>query len=373
MEYEGDLVSLFGDMPDPRLDRKKLHQLRDILTIAILAVICGAETWDEIEDFGVARYEWLRAFLELPNGVPSHDTFNRVFSMIDPEEFENRFASWVSMITNKLQDHIAIDGKVLRGSGNRSKGKDPLCIVSAWAATSDLVLAHTAVESKSNEITAIPKILDLLHIEGCIISIDAMGCQRDIAQQITNAGGDYVLAVKKNQRTLYEELENFFRQAENINFEGVVHDCHKSYEENRGRKEERVLYVTEDIDWLPMKEKWSNMKSIVYLSSQREVDGKKTCEKRFYISSLPPDAQLLTKTVRNHWGIENNQHWILDVVFNEDKSRIREKTASRNLATLRRLGLNLLKRNAKKASLKRKRLLAGWDERYLIQILEGIF
>ncbi len=369
MRNNRDLISLFGDMPDPRIDRKKLHQLSDIIAIAILAVICGAESWVDIEEFGESRYEWLKNFLELSNGIPSHDTFNRVFSLIDPEKFEKLFVEWVEMVSGKLKGQIAIDGKVLEGSGNRRKKKEPLCIVSAWSSELDLVLAHTQVSKKSNEITAIPKILDILSIQGCIISIDAMGCQREIVKKICDNKADYVLAVKGNQGNLHAEIINFFDQAENIDFEYIEHDRHKSYEENRGRKEERLLYVTEDIDWLPMKEKWKNLRSIAYLISQREKNGKKTIEKRYYISSLPPNAQQHVKAIRNHWGIENKQHWILDVGFNEDKCRIRDKIAGKNFATLRRLALNLLKKEDKKAGIKRKRLRAAWDENYLEKVI----
>jgi len=369
MENKQDLISLFGDMPDPRLDRKKLHQLGDIIAIAILAVICGAESWVDIEEFGESRYEWLKFFLELPNGIPSHDTFNRVFSLIDPEEFELRFVEWVEMISGKLQGQVVIDGKILEGSGNKRKKKEPLWIVSAWASELDLVLAHTQVSKKSNEITAIPRILNILSVKGCIISIDAMGCQKEITKQIREKEADYVLAVKGNQGNLHAEIINFFDQAEKINFEYIPHDCHKSYEENRGRKEERILYVTEDLDWLPTKEKWAGIKSLVYLISYREKDGKKTREKRYYISTLPANAQQHVKTIRNHWGIENKQHWILDVGFNEDKCRIRDRIAGKNFATLRRLALNLLKQEKTKAGIKRKRLRAGWDENYLTKVI----
>lgn len=356
-------------MSDPRLNRKKLHQLGDIIAIAILAVVCGAETWVDIEDFGVARYEWLKRFLELPNGVPSHDTFNRVFSLINPAEFERRYVEWVRSVSGKLNGQVVIDGKMVKGSGNRRAQKEPLWIVSAWAADLDLVLAHTQVSEKSNEITAIPKILQMLALDGCIVSIDAMGCQKDIAQKIREAGGDYILAVKGNQGNLHAEISNYFEQAEAINFSCVEHDFHRSIEENRGRHEERLLYVTGDIDWLPQKEEWQDLRSIVCLISHREVDGKKSTERRFYISSVLPDAQQHAKAVRNHWGIENKQHWMLDVGFNEDKCRIREKISGKNFATLRRLALNLLKQEPSKSGMKRKRLRAGWDEKYLRKVI----
>jgi len=356
-------------MPDPRLNRKKLHQLGDIMAIAILAVICGAETWVDMEDFGVARYDWLKRFLELPNGIPSHDSFNRVFSLIDPKEFETRFVEWVEAVSGKLNGQVVIDGKMIKGSGNRRTKKEPLWIVSAWSADLDLVLVHTQVSEKSNEITAIPEILKMLSVKGCIVSIDAMGCQKEIAKQICDEGGDYVLALKGNQGNLHAEISNYFQQAEAINFEYVEHDFHKSYEENRGRKEERLLYVTGDIEWLPMREEWSNLQSIVFVLSTREVGGEKTTEKRFYISSLPPNAQQHAKAVRNHWGIENKQHWILDVGFNEDQCRTRDKTSGKNFATFRRLALNLLKQEPSKAGMKRKRLRAGWDEKYLRKVV----
>jgi predicted transposase YbfD/YdcC len=365
-----DLISLFGDMPDPRLDRKKLHKLSDILSISILAVICGADSWVDIQNFGLARYEWLSVFLELGSGIPSHDTFRRVFSLIDPKEFEKRFAEWTGTISGKLTGQIAIDGKVIRGSGNRRNKKDPLCIVSAWSSELNLVLAHTQVKNKSNEITAIPELLQMLTIQGCIVSIDAMGCQKSIAEEIVNKGGDYVLAVKGNQQGLHDEIGNFFDQAEAIDFKGVAHDMHMSFEKNRGRKEERYLYVTEEIDWLPMKDGWKGIKSIVCLHSHRTEKEKTTTEKRYYISTLNANAQDHVKAVRNHWGIENKQHWVLDVGFNEDQCRIREKISGENLATLRRLALNLLKLDKTiKAGVKGKRLRAAWDPKYLAKLI----
>lgn len=369
MEPCCDLISLFSEIPDPRLDRRKLHQLGDIMAISILAVVCGAETWIDIQDFGIARYEWLKQFLDLPHGIPSHDTFNRVFSLIDPVEFEKRFSDWVSGISGKLNGQIAIDGKMLKGSGNRRKQKDPLWIVSAWATELDLVLAHTQVSEKSNEITAIPDILEVLSIKGCIVSIDAMGCQKEIATKIRSKSADYVLALKGNQGNLHAEVVNYFNQAKAIDFEYIEHDFHRSFEENRGRKEERLLYVTEDIDWLPMRENWDGLKSIACLISSREIDGKNSVETRYYISSLEADAQKHAKAIRNHWGIENKQHWILDVGFNEDKCRVRDKISGKNLATLRRLALNLLKQEPSKAGIKRKRLRAGWDEKFLRKVI----
>ena len=370
MTLQTDLISLFGDMPDPRIDRKKLHKLGDIIAIAILSVICGAESWVDMALFGASRYDWLSKFLDLSNGIPSHDTFRRVFSLIEPEEFEARFVIWTQSLSDKLESQVVIDGKVLKHSGNRSKGKEPIWIVSAWSSDLDLVLSHTSVEEKSNEITAIPKILELLSIKGCIVSIDAMGCQKSIAKEIVDRKGDYVLALKGNQGKFYDEVVNFFDQAQRVDFEGVNYDCHKSYEENRGREEERLLYVTNDLDWLPMKDDWKGLKSIVCLCSERVVKGKKTQEKRYYISSLEPSAQKHVRAIRNHWGIENKQHWILDVGFHEDDCKIQDKIAGKNFATLRRLALNLLKKEKSiKNGIKGKRLRAGWDESYLAKII----
>jgi len=369
MESEFNLISLFGEISDPRIDRKKLHRLGDILVISILAVICGAESWIDIEDFGSARYEWLKEFLELPNGIPSHDTFNRVFSLIDSNEFEKRFAEWVRVVSGKLNGQIAIDGKMIKGSGNRRKGEEPLWIVSAWATDLNLVLAETQVAKKSNEITAIPKILEMLSLNGCIVSIDAMGCQKEIAQDIKERSGEYVLALKGNQGRLHAEVVNFFDQAEMVNFECLKHDCHTSYEKNRGREETRILYVTEEIDWLPYREQWQGLRSIVCMISKRTVAGRKSTERRYYISSLPADSQQHAKAIRNHWSIENKQHWVLDVGFNEDRCRIRDRTAGKNLATLRRMALNLLKQEPTKAGIRRKRLRAGWDDKFLRSVV----
>jgi len=327
MDKSQDLVSLFGDMPDPRLDRKRLHDLGDIMAIAIMAVISGAESWVDMEEFGLAHHDWLHTFLSLPNGIPSHDTFNRVFSLIDPKEFEKRFVLWVEGISNKIRGHIAIDGKVIKGSGSKKKAKNPLWMVSAWAADSELILAHTSVADKSNEISAIPKILELLSIEGCVVSIDAMGCQKQVVDQIVSRHADYVLAVKGNQKNLHSELVHFFEQAEEAQFEYISHDWHKSYEEVRGREEERMLYVTGDIDWLPMRDEWQKLRSLLCVITNRTVEGVTSTTRRYYISSLSPDAQEHSKVVRNHWGIENKQHWILDVAFNEDKTTTRDRVA----------------------------------------------
>ena len=363
------LFSLFGDMPDPRLNRKRLHNLGDIITIAILSVICGADTWVDMEDYGEANYEWLKSFLELPNGIPSHDTFNRVFSLLSAKEFEKRFIYWVEITSERIQEHIAIDGKVLKGSGNNRKNKEPIWIVSAWAAEAELVLAHTQVSSKSNEITAVPKLLEILNLKGCIVSLDAMGCQKEIAKQLYENKADYILALKGNQGNLHSEVVNFFDQAEAIDFEYTQYDFHESCEKNRGREEKRTLYVTDEIDWLPMKNQWQGLNSIICLVSVRKENGKETTERRYYISSLQPNAQNHVKFIRNHWGIENKQHWVLDVGFSEDKSQIRNRIAGQNFATLRRLALNLLKKEESKAGMKRKRKRAGWDLKYLLKVI----
>lgn len=364
-----NLISLFGDIPDPRIDRKKLHNLKDILAIAILAVICGADSWIDIQDFGEARHLWLKQFLELPNGIPSHDTFSRVFSLLDPKELEKRFRIWVEAISGEIQGQVVIDGKMIAGSGNRRAGKEPLWIVSAWSADLDLVLAHTQVRDKSNEITAIPEILEALLLKGCIVSLDAMGCQKEIAKKIREKQADYVLAVKGNQGNLHAELENFFEQARGIGFEYLEYDEHESYEKNRGREEKRTLYVTEEIDFLPMKEQWTDLRSIICIVTNRKSGGKESIENRYYISSLRANAQEHVKAVRNHWGIENKQHWMLDVGFSEDECRIREKISGKNLATLRRLALNLLKQESTKAGMKRKRFKAALDEAYLLKVI----
>jgi predicted transposase YbfD/YdcC len=348
-------------MKDPRIDRTKDHLLGDILVIAILSVLCGADTWNGMEEFGKAKEPWLRTFLKLPGGIPSHDTFNRVFSLLDPKQLQERFIQWTRSVACLTEGEvISIDGKSICGSRDKNK-KSIVHMVSAWAGVNNIVLGQVKVDDKSNEITAIPELLNLLVLKGCIVTIDAMGCQKDIAKAIISQEADYILALKGNQRNLLEQTEDSFRflKAQSVSEE---------IDTGHGRVERRVCAVINDLSMIEQKEDWENLQSLVRIDAERYIKstGKTESETRYYIASLPADASLLNKSIRSHWGIENSLHWSLDVAFDEDRSRKREGNAAQNFSVLRRIALNLLKKEkTTKVGLKGKRLKAGWDNKYL--------
>jgi len=361
---------------DPRSDRTKRHQLVDILVIAVCATICGADGWQQIAAFGVAKHEWLKEFLELPNEIPSPDTFARVFQMIKPKVFQEVFMEWVSAAVQKSGgDLVNIDGTQLRGTRKKKSyendGKEGLRIVSAWAARNRIVLGQVKTDEKSNEITAIPKLLELLELTGCIVTIDAMGCQTAVVKQIVEQEGDYVISLKGNQGNLHKDIEDYFCWATQTKFNAIEYDTSRTIEKGHGRIEERRLYVTEDIEWLGQKEEWAGLRSIIMVEAQREVIGREpTIERRYFISSLEANAKQAMKAVRGHWKIENQLHWCLDVGFREDACRIRTGHAPENLAVLRHIALNLLKQERScKLGINAKRLKAGWDNRYLSKVL----
>jgi predicted transposase YbfD/YdcC len=363
------LCDHFADLPDPRIDRTKRHALLDIITIAMCAVICGADTWADVERFGHAKLPWFRTFLALPNGIPSHDTFGRVFAALDPAAFEAAFLGWVQALVGTTEGTVvAIDGKTARRSHDRAHDRGPLHLVSAWAAANRLVLGQVATDDHSNEITAIPALLDELALAGTVVTIDAMGCQTAIAAQIIDGDADYVLALKANQETLHELVVHHVAVTD-------VPVGHRTVDKDHGRLEIRTCRATDDaavIRWLDPDGAWPGLRSVAAVTAERRVGETVTTETRYYLTSLPADPVRIGQAVRAHWGIENGLHWVLDVAFREDDSRVRSGNAAQNLALLRRLALTLLKREpTAKAGIKAKRLMCGWDETYLAKVLRS--
>jgi predicted transposase YbfD/YdcC len=370
------LTKHFASLKDPRIGNATPHQLQDILVIAICASICSADTWVEVETWGLAKEKWLREFLELPNGIPSHDTFGRVFALLDPEEFRKGFLSWIRAIQKLTHRQvIALDGKKLRRSHDRRLGKKAIAMVSAWATTNHLVLGQVKVRSKSNEITAIPELLRLLEVSGCIVTIDAIGCQPKIAAHIVKKEADYVLAVKQNQGQLFEDLKDLFAGCQAASFRQVPHDYTKTIEKGHGRIEIRECWTLADpefLDYLRHRDAWSKLRAVAMVRAERRRGTKRSRETRYYITSVENNAALILESVRAHWGIENGLHWVLDIGFREDESRVRKDHAPENMAVLRHIALNLLKQEqTTKIGIKAKRLKAAWDQNYLLRVLSG--
>ena len=367
------LFERVGEIKDPRVERTKLHCLKDILVIAVCGTICGADNWEEIAEFGESKREWFATFLELENGIASHDTFRRVFILLDNIELKTLFVDWISAAVELNKGTLVnIDGKTLCGSKEPIKGQTALNVVSAWASEQAVVLGQVRCQEKSNEIRAIPELLKILNLEGCIVTIDAMGCQREIVEEIIERVADYVISLKGNQGNLHTEIKDYLDWAERIGFKEISYDYCETLEKDHGRIEERRCWVTEEIGWLEQKEEWKNLKSVVLVEAIREVIGKeKTVERRYFISSLEANAEQSLRAVRGHWAIENELHWCLDIGFREDDCRVREAKSAENLATLRHIGINLLKQEKScKRGIEGKRKKAGWDESYLLKVLQ---
>jgi predicted transposase YbfD/YdcC len=365
----------FATLTDPRVERTKEHRLLDILTIALCAIISGADEWVAMEAYGNAKREWLETFLALPNGIPSHDTFGRVFAALDPDRFQACFLAWVqSAIVLTDGAVIACDGKTARRSHDRGAGKGAVHMVSARASENRLVLGQRAVEEKSNEITAIPALLNLLLLKGCIVTIDAMGCQTAIAPTIIDREADYVLALKENQETLYHEVVHLFADAEETGGADYTMDYVQTVDGGHGRAEIRRYWTIGDPATLAPLDpdgEWAGLRSIGRVEAERRQKGEVTRETRYYLTSLT-NAATFGRAVRSHWGIENSLHWTLDVAFREDESRARQGASAANLVVLRHIALNLLKKEqTAKVGIKNKRLKAGWDERYLLKVIAG--
>lgn len=359
----------FQDFPDPRREHRRLHSLWDIIGLTLCATICGCDNITEVHEYGLKKWDFLTTFLEFKNGLPSHDTIGRVFALLDPEKFGACFANWTASLAQAVAGRvIPIDGKTLR----RAHGKDqkPLHLVSAFAAENRLVLSQQAVDDKSNEITAIPELLRMLDVKKAIITIDAMGCQKEIAAQIKEQEGDYVLSLKENQPTMYGEVEQMFEEGLETDFAGMKHQECETREKGHGRQEMRSYHlIRPDREWLAKHPEWKGLKTVGMVISERQVgDGKPAEEVRFFISSLTLRVTEFARAVRSHWAIENNLHWVLDVSFREDENRSRKDHAAVNLAWLRRLTVSLLAQDEKKVGVTCKRKMAGWDDDYLLEI-----
>jgi predicted transposase YbfD/YdcC len=360
----------FLSIHDPRLDRKKLHKLIDILVITLCAVLCNVDDWEHIAEFGEANEEWFKRFLTLENGIPSHDTFGRVFSLINPVEFEKSFLEWMKLLYQVTEGEIvAIDGKSIKGTYDKKLGKVAVHLVSAFATRHGVTLGQVKTEEKSNEITAIPKLLELLNLKNCLVTTDALGCQKEITKKIIAGKSNYILGLKGNQGGFYDDIKLYVDSEFDKEKSNGSMNIYETIEKDHGRIESRRYWVTDQIEWLENKSEWSGLKSIGVVESERENGEKKSIERRYFICSVKAETRKFSEAIRCHWHIENKLHWVLDVTFNEDGNRTRNIGAAENLAIMRRIALNAIRQDESKGSLKTKMLRAGWNKEYLVKIL----
>jgi len=364
------IIEHFSSLQDPRIERHKRHNLIDIIVLTVSAVASGADGWEAIEDFGKEKLDWLRQHIALENGVPSHDCIGYVLSRISPTGFRECFMSWTQSVVRVTGGEIiAVDGKTARGSRDRKNNRNPLHMVSAWACANRMVLGQQATDDKSNEITAIPKLLKLLALKGCIVTIDAMGCQRAIAEQVIDQQGDYVLGLKGNQSMLHDAVKDFFLTAQANNFAGIDHDYAEELDKAHGRLETRRYWVSDVLQTLPDVSRWKGLKSIGMVERECLVDDVKSIERRYFIHSIPADAKSFANAVRGHWGVENRLHWRLDVVFGDDASRLRKGNAAAIMTSIRHLCMNLFQQEPSSLSLAKKRRKAAWNDSYRAKVV----
>lgn len=372
---EQSLVEIFSVIKDPRQLSKVEHELIDVLILCILGVICGAEGWQDIEEVGRSRLEWLQERGFFKKGLPVDDTIARIISAIEPEELQRCFVNWMAAVEQATDGKVvALDGKTLRHSYDKKKRKAAIHMVSAFAAENGVVMGQVKVDDKSNEITAIPALLELLDVKGCIVTIDAMGCQEKIAENIIQKDADYVLAVKGNQKQLYDEIKDLFLTARNYSFKAIDHDYFEESHKGHGRVEVRRYWITDVLETISKPEKWCSLKTVGMVEAERYIDGKTSKETRFFISSINVDAKIFANAVRKHWSIENQLHWVLDVTFREDDSRVRRDNASENFGVFRHIAINALRKEKTcKKGIKAKRYKAALQKDYAQKVLNGIF
>lgn len=368
------LITHLSIITDFREGPAKKHLLLDILVISVCAMLAGADSFSDMARFGKAKQQWFKGFLKLPHGIPSHDTFLRVFALMDSKVFAECFVRWTQAVRRQIQrEVVAVDGKSLRRSADPGKGRGAIHLVNAWATDNGLALGQVKTSEKSNEITAAPELLRALELEGCIVTLDAMGCQKNMAKEIMEADADYVLALKGNHEVAREEVESFFQQAQRTGWKDVAHDYKETVEKEHGRIETRRYWITEKIDWFADREQWEGLRSMGMVESTRQIGETTSRQVRYYLCSLQADAVEFARAVRGHWAVENNLHWMLDVCFGEDQSRARGGHAAQNLGILRQIALNALKRDTtRQDAIKGKRKIAGWDETFLATLLGNL-